>query len=550
MRHAEYLLCPKNMHRLPLYALCLALPVLTCCSQSTVPLSARTDPSNPAQNAVLVSPSPEVTNASKNATIAPGIPKLSASVAESNRYTVEHAETVTGVARHFLAHTHFMTVAELDSAIRAENGLAAKQLWLKPRTELTIPGIEVQPIETSRKDPSDMEVKAIYLTGGTAGSVVGMRMVEHWRQVGGNAVVFDIKDSDGTTSIPFDHPLAPHNHHAIENLPKYVRWLHQHDMHAIARIALFRDEHIAHDFPQYAVQSRAGLTAAAVAPWKENGKLVWTDTSNPDVQAYDISLAKYVAQSGVDEVQFDYVRFPAEGDQKDAKFFFQSAHPNWTRADVIADFLDHAYQQLHPMGVLLSLDVFGVMAWQRDVDLAHTGQDIVRMAHHADVISPMIYPSHFFNMDGYTGRNGHPLPGDAPEHFIATSMERFDKITADSGVVIRPWLQAFGWKTKTYSPQYVMTQVKASKENDGIGFLLWNARNDYSKPYVAMTEMAKSGAYFETASSLMGKRKTRNERVAAAIAAAEAPKLVTASAAGTTRSRPSVTGKHRSARQN
>ena len=63
-------------------------------------------------------------------------------------------------------------------------------------------------------------------------------------------------------------------------------------------------------------------------PWRENGKLVWTDSSNPKVQDYNIALAKFVAQSGADEIQFDYVRFPAEGDQKDATFVFQNQHPD------------------------------------------------------------------------------------------------------------------------------------------------------------------------------------------------------------------------------
>jgi hypothetical protein len=201
------------------------------------------------------------------------------------------------------------------------------------------------------------------------------------------------------------------------------------------------------------------------------------------VQEYDIALAKRAAQSGVDEIQFDYVRFPAEGDQKDAAFVFQKDHPGWKRTDVITDFLKHAYAALHPEGVLLSLDVFGVMAWQRQVDLAHTGQDIPNMAKYCDVMSPMIYPSHFFGMDGYAH------PGDAPEHFIGESMDRFQKITQGSGAVIRPWLQAFAWRTKTYSPKYIEVQVATSKQKGGIGFLFWNANNNYSKPYAAMPEM-------------------------------------------------------------
>jgi len=257
-------------------------------------------------------------------------------------------------------------------------------------------------------------------------------------------------------------------------------------MHAIARIAIFRDERLVVSHPELAIKSKK-----TGQPWRENGKLVWTDPSRIDVQEYDIALAQAAIAGGADEVQFDYVRFPAEGDQKDASFAFQKSHPEWQRADVIADFLQRAYTSIHTKGVLLSLDVFGVMAWQRQVDLSHTGQDIVRMARFCDVLSPMIYPSHFFGMDGYD------KPGDAPAHFIGESMDRFQLITKGSGTVLRPWLQAFAWRTKTYSPKYIEVQVLTSKNKGGIGFLFWNANNDYSKPYAAMPEMKSGkGQYF------------------------------------------------------
>jgi hypothetical protein len=320
-------------------------------------------------------------------------------------------------------------------------------------------------------------------------------------------------------------------------------------MHAIARIAIFRDERLVKEHPELAVQSRKNKQA-----WRENGKLVWTDPSQPKVQDYNIALAKHVAQLGADEIQFDYVRFPAEGDQKDALFVFQGQQPQAAqpeaqatvstdstclisdsdaapaakrrknaahganrgiatadlnqapegrktkaackvatprgpqRTNVITGFLKKAYAELHPTGVLLSLDVFGVMAWQRQIDLAHTGQDIVGMAHYCDVLSPMIYPSHFFGMDNIA------RPGDEPAHFIGESMDRFELITKGSGVVIRPWLQAFHWRTKTYSPEYIKVQVETAKEKGGIGFLFWNAANDYSKPYEAMPEMKAADA--------------------------------------------------------
>jgi hypothetical protein len=429
-------------------------------------------------------------------------------------HTAKAVTTAQFLARAHLSESSYMTVAEyVDAIAKANNGRTS----FKKGETVLVPGIEPQPIvEKSRPFPKETEVRAIYLTGGTAGSAHGIELVRRWKQAGGNAVVFDIKDSDGTINVPFQHPLAKKIHnYPITNLPKYARYLHSLDLHVIARQALFRDDNIAQHHGELAVQSRS-----LHLPWRENGKLVWSDSSNKEVQDYNIALAKYVATSGVDEIQFDYVRFPAEGNQSDALFAFQK-DPKMHRDDVIASFLDRAYSELHPAGVLVSLDVFGIMAWQRQVDLSHTGQDITKMAKHADVISPMIYPSHFFGMDGYKA------PGDAPEHFISVSMDRFDKVTAGTGVVIRPWLQAFRWRTKTYSPEYILKQVSASKGHHGDGFLFWNAANDYSKPFAAMPiMMANPKTYLYTPPTAVAQN-------APAVAAGQEKAVQTQAATGT-----------------
>ena len=462
-------------------------------------------------------------------------------------YTAKRGETIPTIARRYLGKTSYLTSSELADAIRSANHKSDASNILKANENIIIPGILSAPVtEKTIAVPKDFEVRAIYLTGIMAASDHGLRIIKHWREVGGNAVVFDIKDSDGSVNIPFEHPLLGQHQVYIHDVAKLVRFLHQQNMHAIARIAIFRDERLVKQHPELAVQSRKNKQA-----WRENSKLVWTDPSQPKVQDYNIALAKHVAELGADEIQFDYVRFPAEGDQKDAAFVYQNGQPeavqpeteasvstdstclvsqsnaaapkgrkhaahgasrgtaasdaNQTpegrqikgackvaakaaprgpqRTDVITGFLKKAYAELHPTGVLLSLDVFGVMAWQRQVDLAHTGQDIVGMAHYCDVLSPMIYPSHFFGMDNIAH------PGDEPAHFIGESMDRFELITKGSGVVIRPWLQAFHWRTKTYSPEYIKIQVETAKDKGGIGFLFWNAANDYSKPYEAMPEM-------------------------------------------------------------
>ena len=395
-------------------------------------------------------------------------------------------DTVLSVARHYLGQTSYLTSRELAEAIRGANS-GLRGTFLKSGQQLTIPGILDHPIsEKSIPVPKDFEVRAIYLTGLMAASDRGIQIVKRWRQAGGNAVVFDIKDSDGAVNIPFEHPLVATHKAYLGDLPKYIHFLHSQGMHAIARIATFRDQRLVSAHPELAVKSRKTGQC-----WRENGKLVWTDPSRIDVQEYDIALALAAVAAGVDEIQFDYVRFPAEGDQKDASFAYEKRHPQWQRADVISDFLERAYFTLHPKGVLVSLDVFGVMAWQRPVDLSHTGQDIVRMAKFSDVLSPMIYPSHFFGMEKIA------RPGDEPEHFIGESMDRFQRVTKGSGVVIRPWLQAFAWRTRTYSPKYIEVQVLTAKNKGAVGFLFWNANNDYGKPYAAMPEMqAAKGRYF------------------------------------------------------
>lgn len=394
-------------------------------------------------------------------------------------HTVKPGESVGAIAYRYLPQTTFMMTGELEAAIRQANpGLTGKHL--QPGQQIVIPGIEAAPPEALRPAPlpKSAEIRAIYLTGWTAGSAQGLDLIRRWRALGGNAVVFDLKDFDGLVNVSFSHPLAPEKQRPpIRSLTKLVRLLRRLNLQSIGRIALFRDEELATHHPELAVQSRRSK-----APWRENGKPVWADPSRREVQDYNIALARHGAEAGIDEIQFDYVRFPAEGDQADAQFSFQSEHPEWPRTRVIADFLERAYTELHPLGVLVSLDVFGVMAWQRPVDLAHTGQDIPAMARHCDVLSPMIYPSHFFGMDGIA------KPGDAPEHFIGESMDRFRKVTAGLDVILRPWLQAFAWRTKTYSPDYVHTQMKVAREKGGIGYLFWNARNDYSVPFQAIRQ--------------------------------------------------------------
>jgi hypothetical protein len=339
--------------------------------------------------------------------------------------------------------------------------------------------------------PPNVEIRAVYFTGYMAGSEHGKQIATAWRASGGNAVVFDIKDSDGNVTFASAQPLAqPNRHPPIRDLRGWVAWLHEHGLYAIAREAVFKDQRLGAEHPELAVRSRS-----TGGPWIEQPKKFktaeWLDPSLEAVQDYNIKLALEAAATGVDEIQFDYLRFPTEGRQSDTSFYFQKHDPTADRADIISDFLYRAHEKLKPTGVHLSIDVFGVDAWARTKDLEAIGQDVVSLSYFCDVICPMIYPSHFFHFDGYED------PGDHPQHFIHNSMLRYREFTADTGVVMRPWLQAFAWHTKTYGPDYIGIQVQTSREQGGNGFMLWNARNDYAAPAKEMqVMMARPGNYF------------------------------------------------------
>ena len=356
----------------------------------------------------------------------------------------------------------------------------------------TIPGSSqgtAVPAADHIRTPAGTEIRAVYLTGLMAGSPHGEQIAEAWRAVGGNAVVFDIKDEDGIVTFNSGIPWAGQRRHPyIKDLRAWVQWLHAHGLYVIARQAVFKDKYLYEHQPEVTVHSRSTGKG-----WLENGTPAWMDPSQPAVQKYNIELAKEVASMGVDEIQFDYIRFPVDGNQKDCLFHYQATEPNAKRSDFVSNYLYRAQQALKSSGVHISIDVYGVMAWARPVDLDATGQDIVALSYYCDVVCPMIYPSHFFhNFDGYSD------PGDAPEHFIHISLDRFNQITKDTGVIIRPWLQAFAWHAKTFGPNYIRIQVETARKMNADGFMLWNARNVYTAPDQAMPSMMSAPGQYVT----------------------------------------------------
>jgi hypothetical protein len=219
------------------------------------------------------------------------------------------------------------------------------------------------------------------------------------------------------------------------------------------------------------------LTDPSGSPWRER-KQVWVDPANIEVRRYNIALAVELAEAGVDEVQFDYVRYPTNGWKGENEEDVQTAAQ--MRQAVITTFFREAEHALKDYPVKLSADLYGVMAWGRVADQAVTGQDISAIADYVDVICPMVYPSHYG-----AGFGGFDRPADNPEHFVAESCRRF-LVQTGNRAQIRPWLQAFPYGVRRYDGQYVLAQIKSADGAGASGWSLWNPANRYDVALAAL----------------------------------------------------------------
>ncbi len=383
-------------------------------------------------------------------------------------HKVKPGQDLDALLDRYLPFTMAYTTHDLRLAVMKVNHL--KHPWVNPGQTIEIPEALSAPLHATPDGwPATKPVMGIYCTSTTAGMDRIFELARQIQAVGGNSVVFDAKDGP-VSFLPSDPKVRAMSEwdHTIVDLPKLVYLLHKMGIHVIARQVLFHDPVLATRRHDLDVHRKSDPSAV----WLEHGKLDWVDANQPEVQEYNLRLAKELAESGVDEIQFDYVRFPAQGDTKDCKFSFNpNVEPKW---QVLASFLKRAHDELKPYHVLLGIDVYGVMAWNKMVDQDVTGQRIQALAKYVDVISPMLYPSHFYGpFDGYSH------PGDHPYYFVSQGVARVLFDTNPLPVVVRPWVQAFEYLSPNFSPRYVERELQAARDAHGVGWLLWNAGNKY-----------------------------------------------------------------------
>jgi hypothetical protein len=306
-------------------------------------------------------------------------------------------------------------------------------------------------------------IRGVHVTMALA-SIPG-KLDEYLALSGLNTIQLDVKDENGEIGfVPSAVPLASQIGAAK---PYYkprpiAKKLQDRGIYLIGRVVVMEDPMLSAGRPDLAIQRVGG------GRWLNHAGLGWSNPYDKRVWDYNVDVAEAAARVGFDEIQFDYVRFPSDGDMEAIVFPRKTdTPPPW----VIAEFVHYASKRLKPLGVRVSADVFGLSA-TRDLGI---GQFPRRLGRYLDAIYPMVYPSHYgpgeYNLDD---------PNGNPGATVAYSLRDFNReLAALPNVRIVPWLQDFSWG-RTYTMEDIQAQIDSARRAKAGGYLLWNAAGIYT----------------------------------------------------------------------
>jgi hypothetical protein len=311
--------------------------------------------------------------------------------------------------------------------------------------------------------PLPDEVRGVHVTMALAGIPGKLEQYIGLKRAGLNAIELDVKDENGEIGFLVNVPLARRVGAAKDyyDAERAVAKAHAAGLYLIARIVTFEDPLLSAGAPQLAIRRADG------SRWLNNGGLGWTNPYDQRVWKYNVDIAQQAAKLGFDEIQFDYVRFPSDGDLSQIRYPGKHAQPmGWT----IPMFLKYARTRLKPLGVRISTDVFGLSA-TRNLGI---GQFPRRISRFVDAIYPMVYPSHYVS-----GEYNIVDPDSRPGTTVAYSLRDFRTAVQGTKANLIPWLQDFSLG-RAYSLADVQDQIQAARLEHAKGFMLWNAKGIYT----------------------------------------------------------------------
>jgi hypothetical protein len=315
------------------------------------------------------------------------------------------------------------------------------------------------------------QVKGIYMSSWAAGN---QKFREHLFDMAStteiNAVVIDIKDYTGKISFEIDDPELQSfkaTENRIPDIKEFIADLHSRGIYVIGRLSSFQDSHLINIHPEWAVKTSSGEV------WKDYKGVKWLEVGAKPVWDYLAKIAIYSYEIGFDEINFDYIRFPSDGNLETIEYRWTEGRP---RSEVLSEFFAYIRQEVGDRGIPISADLFGLTTSAvGDLGIGQILEDGLR---YFDYVAPMVYPSHYG-----AGFFGIPKPAMEPYKVIKYSMDqaiRKAQVADLDPSKLRPWLQDFDLGGK-YTSEMVRAQIQATYDTGLSSWMLWNAGSRYQK---------------------------------------------------------------------
>jgi len=340
-------------------------------------------------------------------------------------------------------------------------------------------------------------LKAIYMTACVAGTPSWRENLKSLIETTElNAVVIDIKDSTGSISFPNEFPKLDNGKGCVvKDLKDFIKELHESNIYVIGRISVFQDPSYGQLFPELAVKSKS-----SGGVWKDRKGLSFIDVGAKPYWDFIVELSKASYDIGFDEINYDYVRYPSDGNMQDTSYswtpYQDEANSSstgqaigtttpkvlMTKPEVLESFFSYLHKEMRDVGAKTSVDLFGMTTTvENDMNI---GQVLEKALPYFDYIAPMVYPSHYpATWNGFTNPADHPY--DVIKLSMSRGVERETALNISNGLAtstpskLRPWLQDFNLGA-TYDATKVRAQIQASYDIGLDSWMLWNAGNKYT----------------------------------------------------------------------
>ncbi len=333
-------------------------------------------------------------------------------------------------------------------------------------------------------------VKALYMTSWIAGRPdLRERVLNIIYETEVNSVVIDIKDDTGRISFQVYDPTlikVGSEELRIADLREFIKRLHERGVYVIGRVSSFQDPHMVKLHPEWAVKRKSdgGI-------WKDRKGLSWIDPGTKEMWEYLALIGRESYRAGFDEINYDYIRFPSDGDMTNIAYPYSGTGGTFSKPEIVKNYFAYLVPKLKSPEFIgdgknvpiVSADLFGMTTTASVGNDLNIGQVFENAIYYFDYVAPMVYPSHYPpHFEGYVN------PNTVPYEIVKTAMDgavsKIQSLATTSPAYdykkVRPWLQDFDYGGE-YGVAEVQAQIKATYDAGLDSWMIWDPNNKYTR---------------------------------------------------------------------